>query len=120
MTDIPEDEILLARMHAAYQQSFVGQMPTEEMKAELRAEGKLYGRLLCYLADRAAQAERMARLEEALRDIRDGRGKCKTCGTPATGGGAGFTDCDCVRPSWTPQDPADIAARALSQEGSDA
>lgn len=70
--------------------------------------------------DRAAQAERMARLEEALRDIRDGRGKCKTCGTPATGGGAGFTDCDCVRPSWTPQDPADIAARALSQEGSDA
>lgn len=98
-----------------------GKRQSMDTITRLEAENRdLRARLETVEADRAAQAERMARLEEALRDIRDGRGKCKTCGTPATGGGAGFTDCDCVRPSWTPQDPADIAARALSQEGSDA
>jgi len=105
MTDIPEDVMKLAQEC----------IPAKMLWFRTETEANIARAIL---ADRAAQAERMARLEEALRDIRDGRGKCKTCGTPATGGGAGFTDCDCVRPSWTPQDPADIAARALSQEGS--
>ncbi len=119
MTDIPVDVLEAAAK------------VVNDAEAECRKERYLFGFPTVHgketldkhiaraiLADRAAQAERLVRLEEALRDIRDGRGKCKTCGTPATGGGAGFTDCDCVRPSWTPQDPADIAARALSQEGS--
>ena len=135
MTDIPDIEKALDRFHETAEQlaeieHFEGRVPgcdyepifkgsvdlldARSLIASLRDERD------AAIADRAAQAERMARLEEALRDIRDGRGKCKTCGTPATGGGAGFTDCDCVRPSWTPQDPADIAAHALSQEGSDA
>lgn len=115
MTDIPEDawsEVKAIARKAVWADGR-GMIGRERNYLEDRIARAI-------LADRAAQAERMARLEEALRDIRDGRGKCKTCGTPATGGGAGFTDCDCVRPSWTPQDPADIAARALSQEGSDA
>lgn len=60
----------------------------------------------------ALQAE-VERLRAALQDISDGRGVCGTCGTPASGSGAGVTDCGCSYPTWDPQDPAKVARAAL-------
>lgn len=58
------------------------------------------------------QAE-IARYREALTEIRDGRGKCETCGMVCVGEGGGVTECDCSYPTWTEQDPAEIASAAL-------
>lgn len=56
-------------------------------------------------------------LAEALKEIADERGICATCGTKATGNGAGVTACDCERPTWAPQDPIEIARTALALLG---
>ena len=63
---------------------------------------------------------RIEKLEAALRDIIDERGICGNCGQLATGEGKrNFVICDknvlgfegpC---HWTPQDPKDIARKAL-------
>ena len=69
-------------------------------------------------------SDRIEKLETALRDIIDERGICGHCGQLATGEGKrNFVICDknvlgfegpCY---WTPQDPKDIARKAL--EGKD-
>ena len=73
-------------------------------------------------ADEAA--DRIEKLEAALRDIIDERGICGHCGQLATGEGKrSFVICDktvlgFIGPChWTPQDPKDIARKAL--EGKD-
>lgn len=66
----------------------------------------------------AAEAQ-LERVKAALEDIRDGRGHCKTCGKPAEGrGNAQHVGCviDGARCTWEPQDPQEVAARALCQE----
>ena len=67
---------------------------------------------------------RIEKLEAALRDIIDERGICGHCGQLATGEGKrSFVICDKTVLGfkgpchWTPQDPKDIASKAL--EGKD-
>jgi len=67
---------------------------------------------------------RIEKLEAALRDIIDERGICGNCGQLATGEGKrSFVICDKTVLGfkgpchWTPQDPKDIARKAL--EGKD-
>ena len=69
-------------------------------------------------------ADRIEKLEAALRDIIDERGICGHCGQLATGEGKrSFVICDKAVLGfkgpchWTPQDPKDIARKAL--EGKD-
>jgi hypothetical protein len=69
-------------------------------------------------------ADRIEKLEAALREIIDERGICGHCGQLATGEGKrSFVICDKTVLGfkgpchWTPQDPKDIARKAL--EGKD-
>ena len=65
-------------------------------------------------------ADRIEKLEAALREIIDERGICGHCGQLATGEGKrSFVICDKTVLGfkgpchWTPQDPKDIARKAL-------
>ena len=76
------------------------------------------------VAQRDAARRRIEKLEAALRDIIDERGICGHCGQLATGEGKrSFVICDKAVLGfkgpchWTPQDPKDIARKAL--EGKD-
>ena len=69
------------------------------------------------------QADRIEKLEAALRDIIDERGICGHCGQLATGEGKrSFVICDKAVLGfkgpchWTPQDPKDIARKALEEK----
>ena len=77
-----------------------------------------------YEKERKEAADRIEKLEAALRDIIDERGICGHCGQLATGEGKrSFVICDKAVLGfkgpchWTPQDPKDIARKAL--EGKD-
>ena len=66
---------------------------------------------------------RIEKLESALRDIIDERGICGHCGQLATGEGKrSFVICDKTVLGfkgpchWTPQDPKDIARKALEEK----
>ncbi len=74
--------------------------------------------------ERHKAADRIEKLEAALRDIIDERGICGHCGQLATGEGRrSFVICDKTVLGfkgpchWTPQDPKDVARKAL--EGKD-
>ena len=78
----------------------------------------------CACKEPAEAADRIEKLEAALRDIIDERGICGHCGQLATGEGKrSFVICDKTVLGfkgpchWTPQDPKDIARKAL--EGKD-
>lgn len=71
-------------------------------------------------------ADHIDKLEAALRDIVDERGICGHCGQLATGEGKrSFVICDKTVLGfkgpchWTPQDPKDIARKALEEACSD-
>jgi hypothetical protein len=62
----------------------------------------------------AAPQSEIARMRDALKSISEGRGKCQTCGEPCVGDGAGYTACECARPTWTEHSPVEKARAALS------
>ena len=77
-----------------------------------------------WAARREEQSDRIEKLEAALRDIVDERGICGHCGQLATGEGKrSFVICDKAVLGlkgpchWTPQDPKNVAHKAL--EGKD-
>lgn len=86
-----------------------------KLASEGKENGSIYEDELTTARCRAEvlQAE-VEKLTAALQDIADGRGICRTCGTPATGPGPGYTDCGCSYPTWDHQDPAKIARAALN------
>jgi hypothetical protein len=76
-----------------------------------------------YEKESTEASDRIERLEVALRDIVDERGICGHCGQLATGEGKrNFVICDKTVLGfkgpchWTPQDPKDIARKALEGE----
>ncbi len=73
------------------------------------------GKAAALEAEIASLKQRLESAEEVLRNIADRKGVCSTCGTMAVGGGSGYTDCDCRRPTWSENDPA-IYASAFLQE----
>jgi hypothetical protein len=85
---------------------------------------RLRNMFACACKEPAEAADRIEKLEAALRDIIDERGICGHCGQLATGEGKrSFVICDKTVLGfkgpchWTPQDPKDIARKAL--EGKD-
>jgi len=94
---------------------------SDDLVSDLRLNAK---HQLLSVEDYLRAAERIENLEAALRDIIDERGICGHCGQLATGEGRrSFVICDKTVLGfkgpchWTPQDPKDVARKAL--EGKD-
>jgi hypothetical protein len=90
---------------------------SDDLVSDLRLNAK---HQLLSVEDYLRAAERIENLEAALRDIIDERGICGHCGQLATGEGKrSFVICDKAVLGfkgpchWTPQDPKDIARKAL-------
>ena len=94
---------------------------TDDLVIDLRLNAE---HQLLVIEDYRRAADRIEKLEAALRDIVDERGICGHCGQLATGEGKrSFVICDKAVLGlkgpchWTPQDPKNVAHKAL--EGKD-
>lgn len=67
--------------------------------------------ILAWKAERDAALAERDKIREALVRIANGYGHCATCGTHC----GFYIECDCERPTWAADDPAEVARKALGE-----
>ena len=116
---------LVKRLRQLGEGAYIGAVSDDRKTARAAADRieKLEAALVRTFNNMMEDGKRIEKLEAALRDIIDERGICGHCGQLATGEGKrSFVICDKTVLGfkgpchWTPQDPKDIARKALEEK----